>query len=654
MDLETFKILMRKLYTLLILLYTSILSAQNVAVQSFVLDETDVTANLQGSTVLDQNGEKCALIKIYTTATGFAFDVGSLVVQKVEQHTGQIWVYVPHGVKRITMSHSQLGNCEYVFPMPVQRARTYKMELMAGQVQTTVKRAVTSQYVVFKISPAKATIEINDQTLDAVDGGASIRLPFGSYNYTVRAQRYKSTVGKVQVNDPKNKHVVNVSLEPAFSNVTMSVDADAEIWINDQKKGVRTFKGELSYGTYLVECRQEGHQSSQKEITLTKENADQVVTLPVPTPIYGAIDVNSSPIECDVYVDNVKVGTTPMLLEQCLIGNHTIRVAKQGYTEFMNTVTVREGQTENIMARLNSGRQITITSEQGATIFVDGNNVGNSQYTGNLTYGQHTAYAMLNGKRSADRIIRVPQGSGAVPMVQLTFSDNLSFTVADVTFEMIPVDGGTFTMGGTSEQGSDAKSDDKPIHRVRLSSYYIGKTEVTQALWQALMGVNPSYFKSDNLPVETVSWKDCQEFIHKLNSYTGRNFRLPTEAEWEFAARGGKNSLSFKYSGSSSIGDVAWYRENSDRNTHSVGTKQPNELGIYDMSGNVWEWCSDWYGSYDSASLTNPVGPKRGSSRVFRGGCWIDDARYCHVSARYRYSPDFCSRDLGLRLALSK
>ena len=567
--------------------------AQEMAVKSFVLDETDVTANLQGSTVLDQNGEKCALIKIFTTATGFAFDVGSLVVQKVEQHTGQIWVYVPHGVKRITMSHSQLGNCEYVFPMPVQRARTYKVELIAGQVQTIVKNAVTSQYVIFRVNPSKATVQINNQTIDVIDGGASIRLPFGSYDYTVRASRYNDAVGKVQVNDPKNKHVVNVSLEPAYSNVSMSVDADAEIWINDQKKGVRTFTGELSYGTYLVECRQEGHRTSQKEITLTKENVGQVITLPAPTPIYGSIDVNSSPIDCDVYIDNKKVGTTPMLIEQCLIGNHTIRVTKQGYSEFMNTVTVREGQTENIMARLENGRQIT-------------------------------------------------------------FSDNLSFTVAGVTFEMIPVDGSTFMMGGTSEQGSDADEDEKPSHSVTLSSYYIGKTEVTQALWKAVMDENPSHFKGENLPVEKVRWKDCQEFIRKLNSKTGKSFRLPTEAEWEFAARGGNKSNCYKYSGSSDLGNVAWYDDNSSSMTHPVGTKQPNELGIYDMSGNVWEWCSDLYGSYDSVSQTNPTGPYSGSYSVYRGGGWSNNVKGCRVSNRSFNSPDSKYYYLGLRLALPR
>lgn len=217
---------------------------------------------------------------------------------------------------------------------------------------------------------------------------------------------------------------------------------------------------------------------------------------------------------------------------------------------------------------------------------------------------------------------------------------------------MVYVSGGTFTIGATSEQGSDAYDDEKPIHRVTLSSYYIGKYEVTQAEWKAVMGSNPSNFKGDNLPVEQVSWNDCQEFIRKLNSLTGKNFRLPTEAEWEFAARGGNNSRGYKYSGSNDIGSVAWYWDNSGSKTHPVGQKSPNELGLYDMTGNVWEWCQDWKGVYPSSSQTNPTGPASGSYRVNRGGSWGLNARDCRVSYRSSSAPGYSDDFLGLRLVL--
>ena len=219
---------------------------------------------------------------------------------------------------------------------------------------------------------------------------------------------------------------------------------------------------------------------------------------------------------------------------------------------------------------------------------------------------------------------------------------------------MVYVSGGTFTMGATSEQGSDVDYDEKPTHRVTLSSFYLFKYEVTQALWRAVMGNNPSYFKGDNLPVENVSWNDCQTFISRLNNLTGRNFRLPTEAEWEYAARGGNRSRGYKYSGSNTLSDVAWYDDNSGSKTHSVGSKSPNELGLYDMSGNVWEWCSDWFGAYSSSSQTNPNGPSSGSYRVDRGGSWLYGAGCCRSSNRDCYAPDDRDNRLGLRLALSQ
>jgi formylglycine-generating enzyme required for sulfatase activity len=233
-------------------------------------------------------------------------------------------------------------------------------------------------------------------------------------------------------------------------------------------------------------------------------------------------------------------------------------------------------------------------------------------------------------------------------------NSNAITSVNGVTFEMVYVQGGAFTMGCTGEQGSDCESNEKPTHRVTLSSYYMGKYEVTQALWKAVMGSNPSYFRGDNLPVENVSWEDANDFIRKLNALTGKNFRLPTEAEWEFAARGGNKSEGMKYSGGYSLGNVGWYDDNSGTKTHSVGQKTPNELGIYDMSGNVYEWCSDWYDGYSSSSQSNPTGASSGSYRVARGGSWNDtDASDCRVAYRGLSYPSSGGNRLGFRLARS-
>jgi len=273
-----------------------------------------------------------------------------------------------------------------------------------------------------------------------------------------------------------------------------------------------------------------------------------------------------------------------------------------------------------------------------------------------------------------------PQGGGSgagagAATTRGNFKDDV------VGIEMVFVKGGTFKMGCTSEQGSDCYDNEKPVHSVTISDFYIGKYEVTQNQWVKVMGSNPSSFKGGNLPVERVSWNDVQKFILRLNTMTGKKYRLPTEAEWEYAARGGVNSRGYKYSGSNNINYVAWYNVNSGdkvlkdglfeeyinkddfdeytkilvsnkNKTWAVGTKSPNELGIYDMNGNVHEWVSDWYGSYSSVAQINPKGPSAGSYRVGRGGSWYSDGGDCRVSDRGSYGPDDSHFIIGFRLAL--
>ena len=229
-----------------------------------------------------------------------------------------------------------------------------------------------------------------------------------------------------------------------------------------------------------------------------------------------------------------------------------------------------------------------------------------------------------------------------------------SHALSELESNMVRVEGGTFTMGATSEQGDEAKEVEYPAHQVTLSGFYICKYEVTQELWQAVMGSNPSNFPGDlTRPIESVSWDDCQEFITKLNEMTGKHYRLPSEAEWEYAARGGNQSKGYKYSGSDSINDVAWYGGNSKyAYHHPVGQKKPNELGIYDMSGNVNEWCQDWYGDYGSEFQTDSTGSSSGPTRVCRGGGWEDNGWGCRVSCRRHGESSVLNSGLGLRLAM--
>ena len=317
-------------------------------------------------------------------------------------------------------------------------------------------------------------------------------------------------------------------------------------------------------------------------------------------------------------------------------------------------IEVEQGHSETINI-LNGNGNYSYSVADGAdhiSVALSGNTLNVAA----ITAGVATIYVTdVATGASTTLVVAVPE---SMPMEE-------TFTVNGVSFKMNPIAGSVFSMGSNYEHEINASENESPIHLVKLSNYSIGETEVTQALWVAVMGSNPSYFLGDlNRPVENVSWNDCQLFIAKLNELTGRNFRLPTEAEWEFAARGGLASndydYGFTYSGSNRIQDVAWYYDNSyavgmgDPNygTHPVATKYCNLMGTFDMSGNVWEWCQDWYGSYTSETQVNPRGPETGSYRVMRGGSWCNSAKYNRVSCRNYSYPGYAEYHVGFRLAL--
>lgn len=440
---------MKHLLSLTLLILTSLVAtAQTMSVVEFKPDESDLTANTAGTIVLDQNGDKCALIKIETTEFGFSFDAGSLGVVKTEQHTGEVWLYIPEGVKRISISHPKLEKIrDYDLGMSVKKARTYIMKL----------------------------------------------------------------------------HVLKPTVD---------------------------FGG------------------------------------------MGTIDIKSTPAGAEVFIDNISVGKTPMSFSKLIPGKHQVNIKHEGYYDFESSVDVTD-------------KKVSVIDEVLA--------------------------------KSCD----IERGNNKV-----------TITTKGVSFSLIKVESGSFQMGGTNEQGK-GKTDEFPVHRVTLSDYYIGETEVTNELWSIIMGTNPSInFSQPTHPVNNVTWYDCQKFVNRLSALTGLHFALPTEAQWEFAARGGNKSRGYTYSGSNKIKEVGWFKGNSGGTLKLVKQLKPNELGIYDMSGNAYEWCSDWYGLYKNSDVLDPKGPESGTYKVNRGASAGEKDALMRTACRFNNSPNSKFQAMGLRLVL--
>lgn len=597
---------MRKYLLLYSLLFQCVCYAQNISVASFKLLDSDLTAITAGTSENDQNGETAALIKVVTTQTGFTFDGGALGIVKTKQTPGEVWVYVPRGSKKITIKHSQLGVLrDYYYPVVIEAARTYEMVLTTGTVQTIVQQARTSQYVVFQLTPANAQVELDGMVLETIDGTATKMMKFGTYDYRVQAPNYLAEAGNVTIDDPKNKKIVNITLKPNYSRVTIKVDNNAEIWVNGEKKGSGTWTGELGKGTYELEARKPGHRSTivTKDIIVTQE--PQVIILQVPTPVYGEADIISKPAMADIYIDGKSYGQTPLVISDLIIGTHQIMISKNGYNNYSASIDINENRSSPIEVELSP---------------------------------------INNTDPIADKLKK----SG---------SKNYSVIIQNLLKNMVFIEGGTFKMGASIYDSNEIELNEAPPHQVTLSSYSIGKYEVTQEEWIEIMGRNPSKVKGEKLPVNNVSWLDCQEFIVRLNKITGMEFRLPTEAEWEFAAKGGNKNIGFKYAGGNEVNDIGWYDGNSLLKIHETGKKKPNDLGLFDMSGNVYEWCLDMYNNYSASSQKDPVGESipntiNSNYAIYRGGCVFDNASNLRTTFRGYGNLTLRSKRIGFRLAL--
>ncbi len=593
---------MRKILLSFFMLFAimSTVFAQKLKVESFKLASNDITA--QSHPRKDLNNLNCALVKVGIALDGVKFD-GSIMGEPI-QKLGEYWVYMPKGVAMLQVLHKNYTPLMVNFydydVGKVESGMTYILTLSKPSGSTEPADAGGNFYAL-TVTPKNAvvTIDGNQQTV-STDGEYSAMLPYGSHTYKVEAGGYISKSGSFTISS-SDMTPINVSLVSAMATVSVTCPTPAvSLYVDKKSVGTIPWTGSLKEGMHLVEVKKDGYRSQQRTINLSQQQKLDVAFTELAA-IQGNLSVNYKPFGADVYIDGNKIGQSPRVFNGLLVGNHKVEIKKDGYGTESKQVNILEGQTATLAGMLSTNT--TVSTATGSTL------------SGNT--------------------ITIPVKDG-------------------ISIDMVRVEAGTFTMGATAEM-KEPYDDEKPTHRVTLTNdYYIGKYEVTQALWQAVMGNNPSSFKGDNLPVEQVSWNDCQKFISQLNRITGKTFRLPTEAEWEYAARGGNKSRGYQYSGSNNLSDVAWYTDNSGYKTHTVGTKQPNELGIYDMSGNVLEWCQDWYGIYSSSSQINPTGATSGSDRVNRGGSWLYDARDSRSSYRYEIMPNCRIGSLGVRLVFSE
>ncbi|OYP55116.1 hypothetical protein CIK99_11670 [Prevotella sp. P5-92] len=612
--------------TLVLLFYAFVflpLLAQRLTIDkaSFKHDVMNRDAQIDDNLPRDLNDKPCALLKVMvadkvTKCEGG--NVGSIVDEGMVKR-----IYISPTAKYVTLYFQNHFPVKIVFSdygsINLQSMETYEVALIDSTPGLQPHQA-QGNFLLMTVNPVNASVII-DNVHEPLNGDGSLKkyLTNGQHRYIIDAgNAYSPVSGSIEMKGERIS--LPVTLQSLKASLTINASTfGCQIYINEDYKGTDSWNGELTPGTYLVEARKEGYRPASTTVTLGKQQTE-TVTLPALQQIFGSLMVDYEPVDADIYMDNRLLGKTPNVFSNIAVGKHSIKISKAGYADYAGSVTIQENQQASINGSLRRSNSASSSLSS----------VNNSSASGSV-----------------------------VPI-----------TVNGVTFNMIKVEGGTFTMGATIEM-KEPWGNEKPKHSVSLSTYYIGETEVTQSLWKAVMGNNPSFFKGYNLPVEQVSWNDCQDFVRKLNNLTGKRFRLPTEAEWEFAARGGNKSRHTQYSGSSNIDEVAWYWQNSgdkyiegDWNvkkilknkckTHPVKSKKANELGIYDMSGNVWEWCQDWYGKYSSNAQTNPTGPSSGTYRVCRGGGWNYGARCCRSANRGNDSPDSRSNNLGLRLVLSE
>lgn len=612
--------------------------------------------------VYDADGKFAPVLLVKTELKGLGFrNVSRPTKHAAEYIEGDhhYKFYMNDNQRVVKITHSDYEPLEVRlladFGINVKAQRVYEMVL-------AFDKEVVQVPVIITCNQSGVKVFIDGRSVGRIQN-KMLTVNIGSGSRIIKIEKDGFGTQKRTENISMQNNSFNFTLAPAMpAAVTITTEPEgATVYIDNLKFGITPKSSFFDAGTYPIKIEKENYETINEQITITEPETKKSYNL---IDIRASLTVKTHPNATVKFngknykggVSNHKI--SPQVLQI------TVEMPKAETIKRVITLQPKANETIEIYPEVQTGTIQVMTIPTNAKIVLNGDG------------GEH--YTAAGRKTFTD----VPVGIYELTVSadeHKTHKEDLRLTVDNTIAKQIPLEEGSdvpdsfvFVKGGTFQMGSNnGGSDEKPVHSVTVSDYYIGKYEVTQKEWQEIMGNNPSNWKGDNLPVEKVSWYDAVEFCNKksraeglTHCYTGsgentkcnfsaNGYRLPTEAEWEYAARGGsesENANSRLYSGSNNIDDVAWYSSNSNSKTHPVGGKKPNELGIYDMTGNVWEWCWDWKGSYGSSSQTNPRGPSSGSYRVIRGGSWIYFASRCRVAIRNNYHPDYSYGGLGFRL----
>ncbi len=639
---------MKLLFVKLIVAYLFILS---FAV--FAQNEMRVVGNgefqpseLIDKSIRDANGDVCAGLMIVTDLTGMRYDSYNGIV-KVNQNPGKDFLFLSPDERVVEIFCNGFASLKIIlsdYGIALKKGEVWKLKVTGDKVGDLIPINIV-------VKPTDAQIYIDDK----LQNNSAIQVSAGNHKIKIIKEGYQTI--EENINVAFGKTLFNYTLsEVELAKVQISSSPQgAKIFINSLEKG-ETNKGLFLYpGVYLLKLSKSGYLDKEEKVTVST-NKQNNFTYNLEKNA-GTLSISVTPNSATVLINKEKFTQKNIELAP---GKYKIEISENGYYDQNETIEIELGKTINKSFNLQPkvGRlQFSVSPpEANVTLSKNGNVIKSWQgleLLKDLQVGEYEITAKSNGYISQTTKIVINEEKTTVEDITLKQSNNgnnnyLGGTTSGLNSDnMIYVEGGTFMMGS-----NEGEADEKPVHSVTVNSFYISKYEVTQKEWINIMGSNPSYFKGDNLPVERVSWNDVQEFIKKLNQKTGQKYRLPTEAEWEYAARGGNKSNGYKYSGSNNKDEVAWYYNNSNSKTHEVGTKAPNELGIYDMTGNVWEWCSDWYDEnyYKNSPSNNPKGPNSGDYRVLRGGSWNYYDSYGRSVNRSRSFPNNWNDNDGFRL----